>query len=217
MTNSFPLVVLAAAAVAAWLLIRVPRALFTEAAEAPPPKRLEWGLMAVLGVAGLAAYIACRDHTPLARMAFALAAMTFAAVVYSDFSFLVIPDFYSLILTFLAIAAPWKLPAFDVLLGAALCGGLLGALAFIWRTMRGAEGLGFGDVKLAAAVGGLLGAQQGLLAISLSAALAAVLALAARALRRRRNGPWQEEEPMLIPYGAALSLAGMAFLTGGLL
>lgn len=221
MTEGFPVVMLAAVAVAAYLLIRIPRTLFTEAAGAAPPARLEWGLVAILGLAGAAAYVAFGGHTPYARLAFALAAMVLAGVVYSDFSFLVIPDLYSLIIAILAVLAPWKLPLGEALLGAVLCGGLLGGLAFIWRTLRGADGLGFGDVKLAAALGGLLGAQSGLLAISVSAALVAVLALAARALSRRRKkkaNPWAEpEEQPMIPYGAALALGGMAFLTGGLL
>jgi len=216
-TGSFPLVILAAIAVAAYLLIRIPRTLFTEAAGAPPSARLEWGLVAVLIVAGLGAFIGCDNHTPMARLAFALAAMVFAAVVYSDFSFLVIPDLYSLVIAIIAIIAPWKLPVADILLGAALCGGLLGLLSVLWRTLRGVEGLGFGDVKLAAAVGALLGAQSGLLAISISAALAAVLVLAARLIRRRKAASPDEDEQPLIPYGAALALGAMAFLTGGLL
>lgn len=192
---------LAAIAAAAGLLVRFPRALFTEAADQRPPRRLEWGLAAGLTVVGIAVFEVTGAHSPLARLTLALCAMILAAVVYADLSFLIIPDLYSAGLAGLALLAPWRLPLTDALVGAALCGGLLAGLAYAWRRFAAVEGLGFGDVKLAAGVGGLLGAQSGLMAISISAAGAAVLAYGVRLAKRNKD------VLPLVPYGAALALA----------
>jgi prepilin signal peptidase PulO-like enzyme (type II secretory pathway) len=192
------------------LLVRIPRALFTEAAEQKPSPRVEVGLMLALTAVGVAALFSGLGRGEEARFAFALAAMVLAAVVYSDFSFLVIPDLYSVVLLLIAVLAPWRFSLQEAMFGALVCGGLLAILAFIWRTFTSVEGLGFGDVKLAAVIGALLGAQPGLFAISVSAAIAAVLALLVRAVRRDKDAE------MLVPYGAALALAAAAFLARGM-
>ena len=82
-------------------------------------------------------------------------------------------------------------------------------MAWAWRRFAAVEGLGLGDVKLAVAIGALLGAQAGLLAISLSAAIAALLVYGLRLVKGRQVAP-------LVPYGAALALAGAGFLGAGL-
>jgi leader peptidase (prepilin peptidase)/N-methyltransferase len=192
------------------LLVRFPRTLFTEAGERRPSNRVEVGLMLVLAAVGVAAFFSGLGRGIESRFAFALATMVLAAVVYSDFSFLVIPDLYSVVLLLVAVLAPWRFSLQEALFGALVCGGLLAILAFIWRSMTHVEGLGFGDVKLAAVVGALLGAQPGLFAISVSAGVAAVLALLVRAIRR------DKEAEMLVPYGAALGLAAAAFLARGM-
>lgn len=192
---------LAAILVAAGLFVRFPRALFAEAAEQAPPRRLEWGLAAGLTVVGVAVFETTGASSPIARLTLALCAMILAAVIYSDLSFLVIPDLYSIGLAGLALLAPWRLPLSEALIGVALCGGLLAVLALAWRRFAAVEGLGFGDVKLAAAVGGLLGAHSGLMAISISAAGAAILAYGVRLAKRSKD------PVALVPYGAALALA----------
>ncbi len=192
------------------LLVRFPRALFTEAAEQRPSNRVEVGLMLVLAAVGVAGFFSGLGHGVEARFAFALVVMTLAAVVYSDFSFLIIPDLYSLVLLLIAVLAPWRFSLQEAMFGAVVCGGLLAILAFVWHRMTNVDGLGFGDVKLAAVAGALLGAQPGLFAISISAAVAVVLALLVRLFRRDKDAE------MLVPYGAALALATAAFLARGL-
>jgi leader peptidase (prepilin peptidase)/N-methyltransferase len=206
-----PWVALVGVVICAILLVRIPRALFTEAAEQKPSRRLEAALVLVIACAGLAAYFSGLGRTVEGRFAFSLAIMTFAGVVYSDISFLVIPDLYSAVLVGLSFLAPWKYAPQEALLGLFVCGGLLAVLSFLWHRFTNVEGLGFGDVKLAAAMGALLSAQPGLFAISASAAGALVLALIFKGLRRT-----SPDEPPLVPYGAALALASAAFLAKGM-
>lgn len=210
MTLAVHLAALAALAAAAWLVVRLPRKLFAEAGEERPDRRLEWGLAAGLAVAGVAVFEATGALTLSGRLALALCAMALAAVVYADVTYLVIPDLYSAGLFVAALIAPWRLMLDEVLLGAAVAGILLFAIAWAWRRFAAVEGLGFGDVKLAAALGALLGVHAGLLAISVSAAVAAVLVYVLRLFRGRDAVP-------LVPYGAALAIAGGGFLAAGVL
>lgn len=82
-------------------------------------------------------------------------------------------------------------------LGATVCGGLLGALAFGYRRYRGVDGLGAGDLKLGIAGGLWTGWEQVPWMLSI-AALSALLFLGARALGRTT----QLEER--IPFGPFL-------------
>lgn len=210
MSLSAHLWAIAAVAVAAWLLVRLPRRLFTEAADAAPDRRLEWALAAALAVVGVAVLETMGAMSVSGRLSLALCAMVLAAVVYADLTYLVIPDLYNATLAIAALAAPWRLPPADALTGAAIAGALLLGVALAWRRLTRVEGIGFGDVKLAAATGALIGAQASLLAISLSAALAALLVYGLRLAKGREVAP-------LVPYGAALALAGAGFLGAGFL
>lgn len=210
MTPGVHIALLAAVAVAAWLAVRVPRRLFTEVGGGAPDRKLEWGLAAALAVVGAAVLEAMGAMSVSGRLVMAVCAVVLAAVVYADLTYLVIPDLYSAALLVAALFAPWRLPLAEALIGAAIAGALLLGLALAWKRLTKVEGLGYGDVKLAAALGALLGAQTALLAISLSAALAALLVYGLGLAKGREVAP-------LVPYGAALSLAGAGFLGAGFL
>ena len=80
---------------------------------------------------------------------------------------------------------------------AALAAGALFALRWLYRRWRGREGLGLGDVKLAAVAGAWLGASATPVAIEL-AALAAIAAYLAR--QRRKGRPLRSTARL--PFGA---------------
>lgn len=202
---------------AAWLialilavgLVLLPRPLFAEAGEAKPSRRIELSLVIGLAVLGSAAFYALGTGKSLGdQLALAAAVMILAAVAYSDLRYLVIPDLYSVALALLAVVGPLAPGLGVAIVGALACGGLLALVAWAWRHSTEVEGLGFGDVKLAAALGGTLGAEHGMWAIAGSAMTAGAFALGARALRPRRP----EEGPMMIPYGAALAAFGAGLL-----
>lgn len=201
---------------AAWLialvlavgLVLLPRPLFAEAGEAKPSRRLELSLVIGLAVLGSAAFYTGLGKSLPDQLALAAALMILAAVAYSDLRYLVIPDIYSAALGVLAVVGPLAPGLGMTIVGAIACGGLLALVAWAWRHSTEVEGLGFGDVKLAAALGGLLGAEHGMWAIAASAMAAGVLALGARAFGRRRA----DQGPMLIPYGAALAAFGAGLL-----
>lgn len=124
------------------------------------------------------------------------------AIALRDATDLIIPDLLSLPLLVggLAVAA-LKGPAFlgDCALAAAVGGGAFAALALIYRAWRGRDGLGWGDVKLIAA----LGAWLGLAVLPWLVLIAALLALAAVVVQRR---PFKADAE--VAFGTWLAVAG---------
>ena len=101
----------------------------------------------------------------------------------------------------------------DAVLGAIVCGGLLGAVIAIsgwfyaWKHPELPGGMGLGDLKLAAMLGAFLGGCSGLYA--LFAAVMAGGVVAAGLLLTRRKG-----RKDLVPFGPFLALGGaIALLT----
>jgi leader peptidase (prepilin peptidase)/N-methyltransferase len=193
-------------AVLAYALVRIPRALFAEAGAAVPSQRGEWLIAVSLAAVGVAAFEFLAASEPIIRLLAAGALMVFAAVVQGDFRFLVIPELYSAVLAVAAFVGPLSLGLLEAALGGVVCGGLLALIAWLWKRRTAVEGLGFGDVKLAAAIGALLGPEKGLWAITASAAAGALLGFVLQARSRREDGP------ILFPYGVPLAITGAVFL-----
>jgi leader peptidase (prepilin peptidase) / N-methyltransferase len=128
-----------------------------------------------------AAIVAATSHAILPRGCAWLACglgWTMAAIALVDWREFRIPDMLSLpAIPAGLLATGWIYPGapddtIDRLIGAAVGGGGLWALRAAYRRYRGREGLGLGDVKLAAAAGawtGLEGVSQVLLVASFSA------------------------------------------------
>lgn len=100
----------------------------------------------------------------------ACVAMVCCAVVETDLRWFIIPNVASIILVACALLLGrdhWN----DAVWGAVLCGGLFLAVKMSFQLLRGIDGLGWGDVKFAAAMGALLGPV-----LSMSAVAAATIA-----------------------------------------
>lgn len=109
-----------------------------------------------------------------------------------------LPDWLTLPLAAAGLLRGWRLGVLaDGALGCVLGFAVFAGLAVGYRRLRGREGLGFGDVKLAAAGGAWIG-WQGLPSAVLLAAAAALAVAAAR-------GRLQAAER--IPFGAFLAPA----------
>ena len=91
-------------------------------------------------------------------------------------------------------------PLVAALFGAALGGGVTLGIALLYRSVRGADGLGMGDVKLMAAMGLYLGSYS-LLALVLGSLLGTIAVLPA--LGRGASGKTR------IPFGPFLALGGV--------
>ena len=132
------------------------------------------------------------------------------ALMWIDLDFQLLPDRLTLPGTLIALAAAlqWPRGAHRALLGVAAGSGLLWLLGWAWRRFRKIEGLGGGDIKLAAMFGVVLGWRLSLLTLML-AALAGSLWGAVLIARGTGHGKTQ------LPFGTMLAPAAMAALLWG--
>ncbi len=148
------------------------------------------------------------------------------AVIFTDLDHMIIPD--QLVVAGLAAAvlgeviaarhgAPWllhlslgaqALPLPRALVGAALGLGLFALLRVFSQVLFRREGMGLGDVKLAAAIGAMLGPVPALLSFGLAVLVGALLGLLLLVLRLRRRMEY-------LPFGPFLAVAALAALLYG--
>jgi leader peptidase (prepilin peptidase)/N-methyltransferase len=142
---------------------------------------------------------------PVAVWGFILITLT-----WIDFDFQILPDALTLPGTLIALAAVLPLPGGPrfALFGIVLAAGLLWFVGEVYYRVRGVEGMGGGDVKLAVMFGAVLGWQLSLLTILIAAATGSLWGLA---LIRRGEGDGRTP----LPFGTLLGPAAMvAFLWG---
>jgi leader peptidase (prepilin peptidase)/N-methyltransferase len=135
------------------------------------------------------------------------------ALLWIDIEFQLLPDALTFPGTLLGIAAALLLFGFargahEALLGVVVGSGLLGLLAWSWLTFRKIEGMGQGDIKLAAMFGAVLGWKLTLLALFVAAAAGSAWGLGLMA--RGRGGM---KSPL--PFGALLVPAAMVVFLWG--
>ena len=144
----------------------------------------------------------------------AAAAYVFAAllmvVVFTDLDFQIIPDEINAAAFIAGAASIGVLPVtlWDAIAGAAIGVGILGGLAYGYHKLTGREGMGGGDVKLAAVLGIVLGAS-GLVVTLFLASLAGTLVGLAMLTAQRKS----LRTPL--PFGCFLAPAAVIVLLLG--
>ncbi len=86
------------------------------------------------------------------------------------------------------------------LIGAALGAGILAAVRWLWRRLRGVDGMGLGDVKMLAMIGAFLGWRQVWVVLFLASLTGAVIGIA---LTARQGRSMQTR----LPFGTFLAIA----------
>lgn len=130
---------------------------------------------------------------PVAALATAVLACLMALITLIDFRHYIIPNVLSYpavpigLLANVAVffADDWRAGLADSVLGAVLAGGSFYLLRAVWFRLRGTEGLGLGDVKLAAVAGAWLGPAL-LPSVCLVSSLTGLAAVGLMALTGRR-------------------------------
>jgi leader peptidase (prepilin peptidase)/N-methyltransferase len=131
------------------------------------------------------------------------------ALLWIDLDFQLLPDALTFPGTLLGVAAALLGPgARHALLGIVVGSGYLWLFAWAWKTFLKREGMGGGDIKLAAMFGALLGPVGAFLTITLAAFGGA---LTGAALMARGRGGMRTE----LPFGAFLAPAAMAVFLWG--
>jgi len=144
-----------------------------------------------------------------------LVAFVFAAILivitFIDLKHQIIPDVITLpgIPLFLASAVfIMELSFRDALIGCIVGGGSLFLVGFTYKLIKKQEGMGGGDIKLLALIGGFLGWQSLIFVILISSLFGAVVGVAVMVYQR---GTMQTA----IPFGPFLSFAAVLYLFCG--
>jgi leader peptidase (prepilin peptidase)/N-methyltransferase len=136
---------------------------------------------------------------------------TLLALTFIDFDTMYLPDSLTLPLLWAGLAANlWGLfvPLPEAVIGA-IAGYLsLWAVYWLFKLIRGKEGMGYGDFKLLAALGAWLGWKLLPLIVLLSSAVGAAIGLALIAFRGR-------DHTVPLPFGPYLAIAGAIALFFG--
>ena len=150
----------------------------------------------------------------------ALAHFVFASILIAcagiDYDFRIIPDKLTipgtalgLVFSLTLLRGPSPLGSLlDSVIGMAVGGGTLLAVSLLYRLIRGAEGMGGGDIKLMGMVGAFLGYKLALLTIFIASVGGAVVGVF---LSRRAS----EGMRAALPFGVFLSPAALICLLWG--
>ncbi|MBN1471597.1 MAG: prepilin peptidase [Syntrophaceae bacterium] len=140
---------------------------------------------------------------------------TFTAVLivisFIDLDHQIIPDILTLPgipLFFLASVFIVKLPWVEALLGLLIGGGVLFVIAFVYELIFKREGMGGGDIKLLAMIGGFLGWKSLIFVLLLSSFSGALIGIAAMIIKK-------QDTKYAIPFGPFLSAAAIAYIFWG--
>jgi leader peptidase (prepilin peptidase) / N-methyltransferase len=179
------------------------------------PSRFETLAAAAVGLA--AGFASLAVTTPFVAVMTGYLVFTMAVIVLIDLRHFIIPDILSLPAIPLGLLAnmsmsesgSWVAALQDSLLAAGVAAGVLFGLRAMYWKFRGVEGLGLGDVKLAAAAG----AWVGLADLTITCFIASFGALAAvfvSGLARTRSRPGAKSirgNGAIIPFGSFIAPA----------
>ena len=133
------------------------------------------------------------------------------ALTFIDIDHMLLPDQLTLPLLWLALIASvmgYTITPTDAIIGAA-CGYLsLWSVFWLFKLLTGKEGMGYGDFKLLAVFGALLGWQSLLTIILLSSVVGAIIGIALLSIQGK-------DKATPIPFGPYLAIAGWIAMLWG--
>ncbi len=188
--------------VLAWVLLR------GKCAYCGAPISFRYPFIELLG-GGLTVVAIFAFERPIESAAAIWMCLSLLAVFFIDLDHRIIPDEISIGGTVLGLAlSPWTI-GFLPALGAAVAGaGGLYAVGWFYERFRGRQGMGLGDVKLAAMLGAFLGLEGMVLTVLLASFLGAAFGLSLMLMRRGGGAT-------ALPFGSFLAPAAVAALIWG--
>lgn len=133
------------------------------------------------------------------------------AITFIDLEHQIIPDVITLPgIPFFALAAIFllKLPPLESLLGLVIGGGVLYLVGFGYELIKKREGMGGGDIKLFAMIGGFLGWKSLIFILLVSSFLGAIIGISVIIYKKG-------DMKYAIPFGPFLSIAAISYLFWG--
>jgi len=158
--------------------------------------------------AALALLLFLQFGLTLKFLAFFIFTAVLIVITFIDLDHQIIPDVVTLpgIPIFLLVAIfVVKVPWMESLIGLLIGGGLLFAIAFIYQLITKREGMGGGDIKLLAMVGGFLGWKSLIFILLFSSFSGAIVGITAMIIKK-------QDMKYAVPFGPFLSAAAIAYL-----
>ncbi len=128
-------------------------------------------------------------------------------ITFIDLDHQIIPDILTLPgipIFFLAAIFLVKIPWMEALIGLLIGGGVLFAIAFVYELLTKREGMGGGDIKLLAMIGGFLGWKSLIFILLFSSFSGAIVGITAMIIKK-------QDMKYAIPFGPFLSAAAVAY------
>lgn len=144
-------------------------------------------------------------------LAFFIFTAVLIVITFIDLDHQIIPDILTLPgipLFFLAAIFVIKVPWLEALLGLLIGGGVLFAIALVYELITKREGMGGGDIKLLAMIGGFFGWKSLIFVLLFSSFTGAVIGIAAMMIKK-------QDMKYAVPFGPFLSAAAVAYIFWG--
>ena len=158
--------------------------------------------------AGLALLLFLKFGLTIKFLIFFIFTAVLIVITFIDLDHQIIPDIITLpgipIFFLLAIFVV-KIPWLEALIGLLIGGGVLFAIAFVYEFLTKREGMGGGDIKLLAMIGGFLGWKSLIFVLLFSSFSGAVVGLTAMIIKG-------QDMKYAVPFGPFLSAAAVAYL-----
>jgi leader peptidase (prepilin peptidase) / N-methyltransferase len=132
-------------------------------------------------------------------------------ITFIDLDHQIIPDILSLPgipIFLLAAIFIVKLPWLEALIGLLVGGGVLFLIAYIYELITKREGMGGGDIKLLAMIGGFLGWKSLIFVLLFSSLAGAVVGITVMIIKK-------QDMKYAVPFGPFLSAAAVAYIFWG--
>lgn len=163
----------------------------------------------ITGVLSLLLFI--KFGLTLKFLAFFIFTAVLIVITFIDLDHQIIPDVLSLPgipVFFLAAVFIVKLPWMEALLGLLIGGGVLLTIALVYELISKREGMGGGDIKLLAMIGGFLGWKSLIFLLLFSSFSGAIIGVAAMIIKK-------QDTKYAVPFGPFLSAAAVAYIFAG--
>ncbi len=173
---------------------------------------ISWRYPLIEGITGLMAYLLfLKFGISLNFLVYFIFTAVLIVITFIDIDHQIIPDCISLPgipLFFLAAVFVIGLPWLEALIGLLAGGGVLLAIALGYELLTKREGMGGGDIKLLAMIGGFLGWKSLIFVLLFSSLSGAVIGIAAMIIKK-------QDTKYAVPFGPFLSLAAVAYIFWG--
>ena len=174
--------------------------------------KISWRYPLVELITGLLALLLFLKFGPtLVFLVFFIFTAVLIVITFIDLDHQIIPDILSLPgipVFFLAAVFIVGLPWLEALIGLLIGGGVLLAIAFVYEWITKREGMGGGDIKLLAMIGGFLGWKSLIFVLLFSSLAGAIVGIAAMIIHK-------QDTKYAIPFGPFLSAAAVAWIFWG--